>query len=151
MNTGRPASDEHYTSKYIDGPSTPLFSFGWGLSYGKPQLSGLVVSPSKIEPGQKADVRVFIENTGDRVADEVVELYIRRRAAGVTRPVAELKGFSRVTLLRGEKTRVDFNLGPKKLGFYGVDMKYGVEPGDYEITVGTSSVGGLTARLSVAK
>jgi beta-glucosidase len=151
MSTGRPTSDEHYTSKYIDGPATPLFPFGWGLSYGQTRLSGLAVSPLKIQPDQKADVTVFVENTGARAADEVVELYIRRRAASVTRPVAELKGFQRVTLQPGEKRRVDINLGPKKLGFYGLDMKFGAEPGDYEITVGTSSVGGLTARLSVAK
>jgi beta-glucosidase len=151
-NTGRPPEDSnHYTSKYLDEPVTPLFPFGWGLGYSSARLSGLAVYPAKIEPDQKADVTVFVENTGTRAGDEVVELYIRRRAASVTRPVAELKGFSRVTLKPGEKRRVDFNLGPKTLGFYGLDMKFGVEPGDYEITVGTSSVGGLTAKLTVAK
>jgi beta-glucosidase len=152
VNTGHPLEDSnHYTSKYLDVPVTPLFPFGWGLNYSTTRLSDLAVAPAKIPADGKADVRVFVENTGTRVADEVVELYIRRRAASVTRPVAELKGFSRVTLKPGEKKRVDFNLGPKKLGFYGLDMKFGVEPGEYEITVGTSSVGGLTAKLSVAK
>ena len=152
VNTGHPLEDSnHYTSKYLDVPVTPLFPFGWGLSYASTRLSGLAVYPAKIAADQKADVTVFVENTGTRVGDEVVELYIRRRAASVTRPVAELKGFQRVTLRPGEKRRLDFNLGPKKLGFYGLDMKFGVEPGDYEITVGTGSVGGLTARLSVAK
>jgi beta-glucosidase len=151
-NGGRPFEDDnHYTSKYLDAPVTPLFPFGWGLNYSSARLSGLAVSPAKITSDQKAEIRVFVENTGARAADEVVELYIRRRAASVTRPVAELKGFSRVTLKPGEKRRVDFNLGPKRLGFYGLDMKFGVEPGDYEITVGTSSVGGLTASLSVSK
>ncbi len=147
VNTGHPLEDSnHYTSKYLDLPVTPLFPFGWGLGYSSTRLSGLAVAPAKISPEQRASVRVFVENTGERAGDEVVELYIRRRAASVTRPVAELKGFQRVTLQPGEKRRVDFNLGPKKLGFYGLDMKFGVEPGDYEIFAGTSSVGGLTAR-----
>ena len=152
VNTGHPLEDaNHYTSKYLDVPVTPLFPFGWGLNYSSARLSDLAVSPARIAPDGKADVRVFVQNTGTRAADEVVELYIRRRAASVTRPVAELKGFSRVALQPGEKRRVDFNLGPKKLGFYGLDMKFSVEPGDYEITVGTSSVGGLTTKLSVLK
>jgi beta-glucosidase len=151
-NTGRPPEDaNHYTSKYLDAPYTPLFPFGWGLSYSSAALSELAVFPAKITPDQKADVTVFVENAGARPGDEVVQLYIRRRAASVTRPVAELKGFERVTLKPGEKRRLDFSLGPKELGFYGLDMKYAVEPGDYEITVGTSSAGGLTAKLSVAK
>jgi beta-glucosidase len=152
VNTGHPLEDSnHYTSKYLDLPVTPLFPFGWGLGYSSAKLSGLAVYPAKIGPEQKADVTVFVENTGARDGDEVVELYIRRRAASVTRPVAELKGFQRVTLKPGEKRRLDFNLGPKKLGFYGLDMKYAIEPGEYEITVGTNSVGGLTTRLSVSK
>ena len=69
----------------------------------------------------------------------------------MTSPASGSVSFQRVALKPGEKRRLDFNLGPKKLGFYGLDMKYSVEPGDYEITVGTSSVGGLTARLTVAK
>jgi beta-glucosidase len=152
VNTGHPLDDaNHYTSKYLDVAVTPLFPFGWGLGYSSTRLSDLSVSPAKIAPDRKADVRVFVENAGTRSTDEVVQLYIRRRAASVTRPVAELKGFSRVTLKPGEKRRVDFTLGPKELGFYGLDMKFGVEPGDYEITAGTCSVGGLTTSLSVSK
>jgi beta-glucosidase len=149
MNGGRPASAEHYTSKYIDAPWTPQFPFGWGLSYTTFTVSGLAVDPPSIAADGRADVRVYVENTGARAGDEVVQLYLRRRAASVTRPVAELKGFQRVTLAPGEKRRVDFTLGPNELAFLGRDMKFAVEPGDYEITVGTSSVGGLTARLAV--
>jgi beta-glucosidase len=146
-NTGRPADDaDHFTSKYIDEPVTPLFPFGWGLSYSSFALSDLAVAANK--PGRFA-VSVVARNVGARAGDEVVQLYIRRRAASVTRPVAELKGFSRVALKPGEKRRVEFVLGPDELGFYGLDMKRSVEPGEYEITVGTSSVGGLTARVSV--
>ena len=93
---------------------------------------------------------VTVTNTGQRAGDEVVQLYVRRRAASVTRPVAELKGFARVTLAPGEKRRVDFTLGPDELGYLKRDMKFGVEPGSYDVFVGTSSAGGPAARLSVA-
>ncbi len=149
-NGGRPASSEHYSSKYIDGPWTPQFPFGWGLSYTTFTLSGLAVDPVSLSAGGRADVRVYVANDGARAGDEVVQLYLRRRTADVTRPVAELKGFRRVSLKPGEDARVDFILGPRELGFLDRDMKFAVEPGDYDITVGTSSVGGLSARLSVA-
>jgi len=149
-NTGRPSSPEHYTSKYIDGPWTPEFPFGWGLSYTTFTLSGLSVDPPSVARDGRADVRVYVTNAGTRAGDEVVQLYLRRRAASVTRPVAELKGFARVALSPGEKRRVDFALGADELGFLGRDLRFGVEPGAYEITVGTSSLDGLKARLTVA-
>jgi len=149
-NGGRPADpDNHYSSKYIDGPWTPQLPFGWGLSYTTFTVSGLGVSPSTIALDGSADVRVYVQNSGARAGDEVVQVYLRRRAASVTRPVAELKGFARVSLAPGEKRRVDFTLGLQQLGYLDRSMKFGVEPGDYEITVGTSSVGGLTAPLAV--
>ena len=150
-NTGRPPLEsEHYTSKYLDAPFTPLFRFGHGLSYADVRLSKLSVS---VGPGAKGSygVSVEAENAGPRAGEEVVELYIRRRAASVTRPVAELKGFERVALKPGEKRRVAFTLGPAELGFYGLDMKFGVEPGEYEVMVGTDSAPGLAASLRVER
>ncbi|MDD5303494.1 MAG: fibronectin type III-like domain-contianing protein [Elusimicrobia bacterium] len=95
-------------------------------------------------------VTVDAENAGARAGDEVVEIYIRRGAASVTRPVAELKGFQRLTLQPGEKRAVALELGPRELGFYGLDMKFAVEPGEYEVMAGTDSAPGLSARLTVA-
>ena len=140
-NTGRPPEEtDHFTSKYLDAPVTPLFRFGHGLSYAKVRLANLKITGE--------NVSVDAVNEGARGGDEVVQLYIRRKAASVTRPVAELKGFERVTLKPGEKRIVTFKLGAAELGFYGLDMKFGVEPGEYEVMVGTDSVPGLMARIS---
>lgn len=148
-NTGRPlVESDRYTTKYLDVPNTPLFRFGHGLSYTTVRLSGLTVSPAKA--GRYA-VSVDAENTGARAGEEVVQLYLRRRAASVTRPVAELKGFARVALRPGQKRRVSFELGDAELGFHGLDMRFAVEPGDYEVMAGTDSAPGLSARLSVAR
>lgn len=145
-NSGRPLVEaDRYTSKYLDAPNTPLFRFGHGLSYTTVALSNLTVAEEKA--GRWA-VSVDARNTGSRAGDEVVQLYIRRAAASVTRPVAELKGFERVALKPGEKRRVAFSLGAEELGFHGLDMKFAVEPGAYEIMTGTDSAPGLSARLS---
>ena len=145
--SGRPWEDvNHYTSKYLDLDVTPQFPFGHGLSYTTFTLSGLRVASDKLN---HFTVSSMVANTGARAGDEVVQLYIHRPTASVTRPVRELKGFSRVTLDPGETKEVVFALGPEELGFYGLDMKYAVEPGNVEVFVGTSSVGGLTGKLVV--
>jgi beta-glucosidase len=142
-NTGRPPEDSnHYTSKYQDAPVTPLFRFGHGLSYATTRLSNLKVADHR---EGRWGVTVDAENTGSRAGDETVQVYIRRPAASVTRPVAELKGFQRISLKPGETRAVAFELGPDELGFYGLDMKFAVEPGPFEIMVGTDSAPGLSA------
>src|SRR5439155_8195835 len=116
MNTGRPPNaDSKYTSKYLDLPWTPLFPFGYGLSYTQFRLSNLQVSTQRVRPDGRLTVSVEIENTGKRAGDEVVQLYLRDLAASVTRPVKELKGFERITLRPGEKRRVEFALTPEHL------------------------------------
>ena len=148
-NTGRPpVESDHYTSKYLDAPVTPLFRFGHGLSYTTTRLTNLTAVLSGV--GRYA-VAVDVENTGSRAGDEVLQLYIRRPAASVTRPVAELKGFRRVALKLGEKKRVDFELGSQELGFYGIDMKFAVEPGEFDVMVGTDSAPGLSTRLAAGR
>jgi len=143
-NTGRPYKDsEKYTSKYLDLPNTPLFPFGFGLSYTTFKLSNLRLDKLKIRPGETLRVNVTVENTGDIAGDEVVQLYIHDVAASVTRPVRELRGFRRIHLKPGEKTELEFNLTGKDLEFPGCDMKPVIEPGEFEIFVGNSSVGGL--------
>ena len=140
MNTGRPPDAANkYTSKYLDIPWTPLFPFGYGLSYTQFRLSNLQASAKTIPPGGRLTVNVEVENTGKRAGDEVVQLYIRDVAASVTRPVRELKGFQRLTLRAGEKRRLEFTLTPDLLGFYNREMQFVVEPGDFQLMVGTSS------------
>ena len=138
-STGRPPTDQKYTSKYLDVPVTPLYPFGYGLSYtqfkfGRPELSA-----QSIAPNGQLTVSVEVENTGNVTGDEVVQLYIRDEASSVTRPVKELKGFQRVTLRPREKRRVQFTLKPEHLGFYNREMRFVVEPGEFRVMVGSSS------------
>lgn len=138
-STGRPPTDQKYTSKYLDVPVTPLYPFGYGLSYtqfkfGQPQLSA-----NTIRPDGQLTVTVEVENVGQRAGDEVVQLYIRDQASSVTRPVKELKGFERITLRPGEKRRVQFVLKAEHLGFYNSDMRFVVEPGEFRVMVGPDS------------
>ncbi len=149
-NTGRPPDPNNkYTSKYLDVPVTPLYPFGYGLSYTQFKLSDLRLSAQTIAPNGSVTVSVEIENTGKRAGDEVVQLYLQDEAASVTRPVKELRGFERVTLKAGEKRRIQFTLAPKELGFLNREMKFMVEPGKFNVTVGTNSVDGITGGFEV--
>ena len=140
MNTGRPPeANNRYTSKYLDVPWTPLFPFGYGLSYTQFKITNLGLSERQIKSDGKLRASVEVENVGKRPGDEVVQLYIRDVAASMTRPVKELKGFQRITLQPGEKRRVEFTLGPESLGFYNREMKFVVEPGEFKVMVGASS------------
>jgi len=148
-NTGRPPSDDRFTSKYIDLPTTPLFPFGHGLSYTTFEFRNLTITPGEIGPAGAVAVSVEVVNTGDRSGDEVVQLYIRDLVASMTRPVRELKGFRRISLKPGESQRVTFTLGPEHLGFHDPRMEYVVEPGTFHVWVGPSSVGGLEGAFEV--
>ena len=150
LNTGRPPmADNRYTSKYLDVPSEPLFAFGHGLSYTRFQLSNLKLSRRDIPPDGRLAVSVDVQNIGDRPGDEVVQLYIRDLVASVARPVKELAGFERVSLQAGETKTVRFELGPERLGLYNRQLQFVVEPGEFRVTVGTSSKGGLEDRFEV--
>lgn len=149
--TGRPASPtDRYTSKYLDVPVTPLYPFGFGLSYTQFRLSDLRLSAAQIPPKGEITVEVELANAGPRPGDEVVQLYISDLAASVTRPVKELKGFRRVSLGPGEKRRLVFQLGWQELGFLDREMRFRVEPGRFKVTVGQSSEGGLEAFFDVS-
>jgi beta-glucosidase len=149
-NTGRPPdANNKYTSKYLDVSWTPLFPFGYGLSYTKFKLTNLQLSAQSIPASGQVTASVEVENTGAREGDEVVQLYIRDVASSVTRPVKELKGFERITLRPAEKRRVTFTLGPEQLGFYNRDMRFTVEPGEFKVFAGTNSQEGLEASFSV--
>jgi len=150
MNTGRPPEAQNrYTSKYYDLPWTPLFPFGYGLSYTTFKIANLQLSAPRIAANGKLTVSVEVENTGRRAGDEVVQLYIRDPVASMTRPVKELKGFQRVSLQPGEKRRVEFVLGPEHLGFWNREMRYVVEPGEFQVMVGANSVDVLEAKFNV--
>lgn len=149
-NTGRPpVATEKYTSKYLDLPWTPLYPFGFGLSYTQFRMSNLQLSADTIRVNGKVTVTVDVENAGQRTGDEVVQLYIRDVAASVVRPVKELKGFRRVTLQAGEKRQVKFELGSEQLGFYNRDLRFVVEPGEFKIMVGSNSADVIEKSLTV--
>jgi len=149
-NTGRPPDlNNKYSSKYIDLESTPLYPFGYGLSYTKFSLSNLQLDKKILRPGEKLQVLVNITNTGAVAGTEVVQLYLRDVAASVTRPVKELKGFARVEVQPGETKQVALFLKHEELGFYDRRMNYIVEPGTFEITIGTDSASGITEAFNV--
>jgi beta-glucosidase len=149
-STGRPPDPNNkYTSKYLDVPWTPLFPFGHGLSYTQFKFSNLQVSEPRIRRNGQIIMSVEVENTGKRLGDEVVQLYIRDIAASVPRPVRELKAFERITLRPGEKRRIQFRLTADHLAFYNREMQRVVEPGQFKVFVGPSSIGGLEAAFEV--
>jgi beta-glucosidase len=149
LNTGRPAGKSRYTSKYIDAPVTPQFPFGHGLSYTRFRLGNLRLDARRIRPDERIVVSVDVANVGDRDGDEVVQLYIRDVAASVVRPVRELRGFERVSLHPGQTRTVRFTLGPDDLGSFDQRMRFVVEPGAFQVFLGTSSTGGLEAAFDV--
>jgi beta-glucosidase len=151
MNTGRPPeANNRYTSKYLDVPWTPLFPFGYGLSYTQFKITNLQLSAQSIHANGKLTVSVEVENAGKRPGDEVVQLYIRDVAASMTRPVKELKGFQRVTLQPGEKRRVEFVLTAAQLGFWNREMRFVVEPGEFKVMVGANSEDLIETKFEVA-
>ena len=139
-NSGRPANDaEKYTSRYIDLPSSPLYPFGFGLSYTTFDYSGLALSPGVIDTSGTVTVSVSVKNTGTRPGEEVVQFYVRQDFGSVTRPVKELKGFERIALAPGESRQVKFLLRGSDLRMYDAAMRHVVEPGTYTVFVGTNS------------
>jgi beta-glucosidase-like glycosyl hydrolase len=134
---------------YLDLTREPLFPFGHGLSYTTFKLENVKVTPDKIGPAGEATVTVDVTNTGSRAGDEVVQLYVRDRVASVTRPVKELRGFERLTLGPGEHKTVTFKVGPAALRFTDEQMNRVVEPGLFDLMVGTSSKTTATTPLEV--
>jgi beta-glucosidase len=139
-NTGRPIREkDKFTSKYLDVPNTPLFPFGYGLSYTTFAYSNVRLSSAAVSMGEDVTVSVDVANTGTRSGDEVVQLYLRDEVGSVTRPVKELKGFQRVSLNAGERKTVEFVLKPEHRSFWNVNMKYSEEPGWITVLVGGNS------------
>jgi len=148
-NTGRPPSSDRFSSKYLDVGTEPLFPFGFGLSYTRFELRGLGLGATRIPRSGTLEVTVELANVGKLGGDEVVQLYLRDLVASVTRPVRQLAGFRRVRLAAGEKRTLRFRVGPEQLGLVDPAGRRVVEPGAFQLWVGTSSTGGLSARFEV--
>jgi beta-glucosidase len=124
---------------YVDMPATPLYPFGYGLSYTQFEYSNLHLEPVEIHPGGEARVTVDVKNAGDRAGVETVQLYIHEKYAPISTPVKQLRGFERVALDPGETKTVSLKLTPEDLQLLDIDMHWRVVPGDFEIMVGKSS------------
>ncbi len=139
-NTGRPFnpadSNEKYVSRYIDSPNTPLYPFGYGLSYTSFTYSNLDVKVA----GKMISITATITNSGDRDGGEVVQLYTRQKVGSITRPIKELKGFQRVFLRKGVTKNLSFTITTDDLAFYHPDLKKYFEPGEFVFFIGGNSV-----------
>jgi beta-glucosidase len=143
---------ENQGKRYWDEESTPLYPFGYGLSYSKFAFSNLKLSRSEIKPGETIDVSVDLENTGASSADEVAQLYIHQKYGSTSRPVRELKGFERVTLAAREKKTVHFSLGNDELTYWSTATKSWVEePADFDVWAGADSTAQLHANFAITK
>ncbi len=124
---------------YVSLSGKPQFPFGHGLSYTQFEYTNLQISPKQISPTQTVQISVDVKNTGTRAGEEVVQMYLRDVVASVARPLKELKSFKRITLKSREKQTVTFALMPEQLSFLDQNMKTVVEPGEFEVMVGSSS------------
>jgi beta-glucosidase len=124
---------------YLFDDVTPLYAFGYGMSYTTFEISEPTLASASIKPDETVKITVDVKNTGAVKGDEVVQLYIRDKVSSVTRPVKELKDFKRVTLEPGEQKTVELEITPEKLSFYDINMKFTVEPGEFDIMIGSSS------------
>lgn len=146
-NTGRPLAQDkvdkcqfdRFRSNYMDECNTPLYPFGYGLSYTKFNYSDVTVSNANPKGNQTIQASVTVTNSGNYDGAEVVQLYIRDLVGSITRPVKELKGFQKVMLKKGESKKITFDITPESLKFYNGDLKYDWESGEFDIMIGTNS------------
>lgn len=165
-NTGKPPSpdtivhiddiDTHaaqtsfgMTAFHLDAGYTPLFPFGFGLSYANFNYGNISVSADEIGVGDIVTISADVTNSGSVAADEVVQLYIRDLVGNVSRPVRELKEFRRIRLQPGQRVSVEFKLHTDDLAFYGRDMKLMIEPGEFHAWIGGSSESDLRTAFRI--
>ncbi len=153
LNTGRPVADNasfaKFASNALDVSNGALYPFGYGLSYTTFSYSDVTLSANEMAKNGSVTATVTVTNTGKRDADEVVQLYVHDLVASIARPVKELKGFERIHLAAGESKTVTFTIGADQLSFYNADLKKVVEPGEFDIMVGSNSRDVKKARLTV--
>lgn len=155
-NSGKPASNESYvhmddfpvraaqtslgmTSAYMDSHFSPLFPFGYGLTYGKVDYANISVDKQVLDIGDKVNISATVTNNGQYKIEEVAQLYIRDLVANVTRPIKELKGFKRIKLDPDETKNISFELHTEELAFYDRKMNLRTEPGRFHVWIGGSS------------
>lgn len=134
---------------YLFDESTPLFPFGYGLSYTTFELGDPSLDAARIRVGESTALRLTVTNTGTRPGAEVVQLYIRDLVSSVTRPVRELKGFERVELAPGESQEIAIPITTDCLAFWDIDKRYTVEPGEFELYIGSDSMAATVLTLTV--
>lgn len=142
LTTGRPTNPDPngFITQYRDIPNTPLFAFGFGLSYTTFEYGNLVLSANKIGLADSLFITATISNTGNYDGEEVVQLYIRDLVGkGVSRPVKQLKGFEKIMVQKGSSKEVSFTIHPDDLAFYRLDHRFGPEAGKFEVYLGTAS------------
>ena len=150
--THQPEDSPMYRSRYWDGPTTPLYPFGFGLSYTTFSITNLKVAAPQVKVGKSVTVTADVTNTGSLVGDEVVQLYIHQKAGSDSRPMRELKGFERLTLKPGETKTVTFQLGPAELGYWSTNAgKWVQEAEAFDVWVGADSLATLHADLAVVR
>ena len=142
LSIGRPftpGKPGNYTSQYFDAPNTPLYPFGYGLSYTDFSVSPVSLSAKTLKPGAKLTASVTVKNTGKRDGETVVQLYLRDVTASMSRPVKALKNFQKIMLKAGEEKVVQFSIDEDDLKFYNTQLKYAAEPGEFDVQIGLDS------------
>ena len=143
LNTGRPAPNREitygYCATYIDGPTYPLYPFGYGLTYSNVEYKALELSSDKMTEDGTITASITVENVGNRKVKEVVQMYIRDLVGSVARPVKELKGFKKIELEAGEKKTITFEITKDLLAFYTKDLEFKAEKGEFRVFIGKDS------------
>ncbi|MGR3763166.1 beta-glucosidase BglX [Rossellomorea sp. NS-SX7] len=143
FNTGRPKgapdAQERYVSQYLDIPNSPLFPFGFGLSYTEFTYSSMTISSGKMTCDDSLEISVTVTNTGRVAGEEVVQLYVRDVSGEVVRPLKELKGFEKISLQPGESKEVTFTLTEEKLRYHHSDLSFTSDPGTFIAYIGGNS------------
>ncbi|MDA3905525.1 MAG: beta-glucosidase BglX [Bacteroidales bacterium] len=142
-NTGRPYNPvlphNTYWSRYLDVDNSPLYPFGYGLSYTSFEYTDLILNKQEYSFDEDINIRVTLSNTGKYDGEEVVQLYVQDLVGNVTRPLKELKGFEKVYLKSSESQLVSFTINSDDLAFYNLDMSFKAEAGEFKVFVGTNS------------